>query len=219
MKKLELYFILLVVAFILLGCGNINSSGPRARKNKNNCTETTGNDISCNEIILPNEEERSLEMRVSQTAEMMIAFLYDNQEKMEQLADELIKAFETGQRLQYYPADNELLVFESYKQGYQLKEHRIFDVAKFIAGNDIYNFVVPKKSSSDNSTSLCKFITVIKDESGEDMYFIELIYCPNTLDEEEKTLLKEVCANWYIYGKANRPIHGKWDTGAASYPS
>ena len=128
-------------------------------------------------------------------------YLIDNQDNMEALAAELIKLEMAGQHLQYYPVKNELYEFgnESYHPSRQLEEHNILDLAEFMSSNGTFFLVSPSKGTYEVPAEHCEYLKAVNDETGELMCYVELIYCPNSFEENEYAVLEKVLPNWFLY--------------------
>ena len=171
-KKFVIIFILFFMFLLLSGCGNSKE--------------------------VPTKDDSSL---LEAAIEAAKKYLIDNQDNMEALAVELIRIETSGQHLQYYPAKNELFEFSdsSYHPSKQLEEHTILDLAEFMSSNDTFFLVSPSKGTYEVPAAHCEFLKAVNDETGELMCYVELIYCPNSFEENEYAVLEKVLPNWFLY--------------------
>lgn len=204
MRNTFLYLIMMLVAVSLLsGCveGKPDMEEYQNIRESDECPETTRDPVISDSLPQVGQVGVGMELSINQTKENVKEFLYENHDKMEALAVELIRNQTDGQHLQYYPEENALYLYgeTSYDPSEQLTEHTVLDAAAFMAGKTVFDLVSPSNGTYEVSAEHCEFLKAVKEENGELLCFVELIYCPLTFEQNEYASLEQVLPNWYIY--------------------
>lgn len=152
-------------------------------------------------ILRNRKSEDPFEANLAQITTDVKDYLYNNEDNMQLLAAELIRYESSGQHLQYYPAKNELYSFteSSVDPSDRLKEHPVLDLAAFMAGNNMFTLVSPSTGTYEVAAEHCEFLKAVEDGNGNLLCYVELIYCPNSFEENEYAVLEQVLPNWFLY--------------------
>jgi hypothetical protein len=68
-----------------------------------------------------------------------------------------------------------------------------------MAGNNMFALVSPSTGTYEVAAEHCEFLKAVEDGTGNLLCYVELIYCPNSFEENEYAVLEQVLPNWFLY--------------------
>ena len=173
----------LIITVLFTGCSQITHISGTNSESTNFENATTNHAVEAERVTVQEVE----------------AFLKENTVAMEALSMEMLRSYEKGEELQYYPKEDCLYRYgeDSYIPQEKLESHPVKEKASFLQNTCLFDLIAIVNDHRILEPLHCDYCVFIYDEQEELDSCIRLIYCDSPVVEKEYFRLTEILPHWY----------------------